>query len=284
MESTSLDYFSISLKAFDTVNHDILFTKLECLGIRDTPLQWFKSYLSDREQYVIYNEPCSSYKTISCGVPQGSILGPLLFLLYINDLANVSNVLFSLLFADDSNMFVSGKNPDELVNMMNAEMTKIVNWLRTNKLSLNLKKTHFIIFHKKRGKITLQNDLIIDDVVINRTNHTRFLGVMVDQHLTFESHVKYIKGKISRGIGILDKAKRILKASSLLTLYYAFIHPYFTYWTSTVYWCIASKLKAARNLYWMSNMFLWVEIFLFFVCYHVFPKRHSQLDYELNDL
>ena len=112
---------------------------------------------------------------------------------------------------------------------MNAEMTKIVNWLRTNKLSLNLKKKHFIIFRKKRGKITLQNDLIIDDVVINRTNHTRFLGVMVVQHLTFESHVKYIKGKISRGIGILYKAKRSLKESSLLTLYYAFIYPYFTY-------------------------------------------------------
>ena len=126
-------------------------------------------------------------------------------------------------------MFVSGKNPEELVNIMNAEMIKIINWLRTNKLSLNLKKTHFIIFRKKRGKITLQNDLIIDDVVINRTNHTRFLGVMVDQHLTFESHVKYIKGKISRGIGILYKAKRILKESSLLTLYYAFIYPYFTY-------------------------------------------------------
>ena len=124
----------------------IVFNKLECLGIRATPLQWFKSYLSDREQYVVYNETCSSYKTISCGVPQGSILGPLLFLLYINDLANVSNVIFSLLFADDSNMFVSGKNPDELVNIMNAEMTKIVNWLRTNKLSLNLKKNtlHYI--------------------------------------------------------------------------------------------------------------------------------------------
>ena len=96
-------------KAFDTVNHDILFNKLECLGIRDTPLQWFKSYLLDMEQYMIYNETCSSYKTISCGVPQGSILGTLLSLLYIDDLTNVSNVLFSLLFADDSNMFVSGK-------------------------------------------------------------------------------------------------------------------------------------------------------------------------------
>ena len=127
-------------------------------------------------------------------------------------------------------MFVSGKNPDELVNIMNADMTQIVNWLRTNKLSLNLKKTNIsLYFVKKRGKITVQNDLIVDDVVINRTNHTRFLGVMVDQHLTFESHVKYIERKITRGIAILYKAKRILKESSLLTLYNAFIYPYITY-------------------------------------------------------
>ena len=86
------------------------------------------------------------------------------------------------------------------------------------------------------GKLTLQNDLIVDDVVINRTNHTRFLGVIVDQHLTFESHVKYIKGKISRGIAVLYKAKRILKESSLLTLYYAFIYPYFTYCTYITVW------------------------------------------------
>ena len=112
---------------------------------------------------------------------------------------------------------------------MNGEMIKVVDWLKTNKLSLNLKKTHFMIFRKRRGQIALSNNLVIDDLVINRTNHTKFLGVMVDQHLTLESHVRYIKGKISRGIGILYKAKRLLQASSLLTLYYSFVYPYFTY-------------------------------------------------------
>ena len=126
-------------------------------------------------------------------------------------------------------MFVSGRNPDDLVQIMIEEMIKVVDWLKTNKLSLNLKKTHFMLFRKKRGQIALNNDSIIDNVVINRTNHTKFLGVMVDQHLTFEAHVRYIKGKISRGIGILYKAKRMLQERTLLTSYYSFVYPYFTY-------------------------------------------------------
>ena len=158
-----------------------------------------------------------------------SILGPLLFLLYINDLANVSDVIFSMFFADDSNMFLSGKNPDDLIKVMNTEITKVIDWLRINKLSLNLKKTHFTVFRKSRRRIELKEDLIIYNEKIDLVNHTRFLGVMLDQHLTFETHVKYIKGKISRGIGILCKARKYLKESSLLTLYYAFIYPYFTY-------------------------------------------------------
>ena len=139
-------------KAFNTVNHEILFEKLEMYGVRGIALNWFKSYLKNRYQYVVYNGERSDKKRITCGVPQGSILGPLLFLLYINDLANVSEKLFALLFADDSNMFLSGKNVDELVNSMNIEMEKVTDWLNVNKLSLNLKKTHYMIFRGRRTK------------------------------------------------------------------------------------------------------------------------------------
>ena len=112
-------------KAFDTVDHTILLKKLEYYGFRGVVLKWLSNYLQNRKQYVFYNNTKSDYKSISCGVPQGSILGPLLFLLYINDITNVSNKLFLLLFADDSNAFITGKNVDQLIDTMNSELSKL---------------------------------------------------------------------------------------------------------------------------------------------------------------
>ena len=216
-------------KAFDTVNHEILFTKLKHYGIRDNALCWFKSYLSNRIQYVSYEGCESTKRNITCGVPQGSILGPLLFLIYINDLSLVSEKLFSILFADDSNMFLTGKNPEALIESMNFELEKVVNWLNVNKLSLNLKKTHFIIFRRSKEHIVLSNSLKMNDVVIDMTENTKFLGVIIDQNLNFHSHITYIKGKISRTLGILYKSKKVFDKKVLLTLYNSFIHPLFTY-------------------------------------------------------
>ena len=113
------------------------------------PLQWFTSYLSNRKQYVSYNGHNSLHLNILCGVPQGSILGPLLFLVFINDLHNVSESLFFILFADDSNLLLSGPNVNDLCEKMNTELINVVNWFKLNKLCLNIKKTNFMIFFYK---------------------------------------------------------------------------------------------------------------------------------------
>ena len=142
---------------------------------------------------------------------------------------HVSKKIFAFMFADDSIMFLTGKNGDDLIDIMNVEIVKVVEWLRVNKLSLNLKKTHFILLKKTRRKVFLRKDLIIDNVKIDYISKTKFLGVIIDEYLTFEHHIKFIKGKVSRGLGILHKCKRFLHENSLKQLYNSFIYPYLNY-------------------------------------------------------
>ena len=124
-------------KAFDTVNHKILVKKIYSYGIRGQLINWFKGYLDNRSQYVTYNEKRSDIKDVICRVPQGSILGPLLFKIYINDFASVSSTLYYVLFADDINVFISGNNLKKLINTLHIELDKLYAWLQSNKLTLN---------------------------------------------------------------------------------------------------------------------------------------------------
>ena len=139
-------------KAFDTVNNKILLKRLYHYGIRRNLNKWFESYLADRSQYVLFNGKTFDTRNVNYGVPQGSILGPLLFILYINDLSNVSDILLYVLFADDTNVFLNGKDIKIILNTMQLEPTKLYNWLLANKLTLNISKTHFMVFHRAKHK------------------------------------------------------------------------------------------------------------------------------------
>ena len=224
-------------KAFDTVDHSILLEKLNYYGIRGPAFDWLQSYLCNRQQFVEFEGIPSATKHLKCGVPQGSNLGPLLFLLYINDLAYVSPRLFAILFADDSNFFCTGKNIDTLIDTVNCELKSIVSWLNANKMSLNVDKTHFMIFKSRWKKISREKDIIINGSVISEVASTKFLGVIIDSHLTWKPHIDYVSKKIAKNIGIIIKARKIFDKDTLLTLYYSFIFPYFNYcihlWGST---------------------------------------------------
>ena len=137
-------------KAFDIVNYDILLKKLEHYGIRGTALSWFKSYLSDRKQFVSVNGISSLTSGITCGVLQGSVLGPLLFLIYINDLPNSSKILTFFLFADDTNIYFESDDLKRLTKKIKKELNKVKSWLDCNKLALNIDKTNFVLFHSPR--------------------------------------------------------------------------------------------------------------------------------------
>ena len=215
-------------KAFDTVNHTILLQKLEHYGIRGVNLKWFSTYLKDRTQFVSCNNTSSEIKSISCGVPQGSVLGPLLFLIYINDLPNVSKNLNFYLFADDTNLFYQSDNLDELQKTVNKELKNIVVWLNANRLALNVSKTNFVIFSAVNKPIKPVT-ILINRKAIEQKEYVKYLGVLIDSKLSFKHHITAISKKIARTIGLMYKLRHFVPQDILKMLYYSLIYPFLIY-------------------------------------------------------
>lgn len=216
-------------KAFDTVNHQILLRKLHHYGIRGNENRLIENYLSNRSQCVKLNDVPSEFREIDIGVPQGSILGPLLFILYINDLKNALQFSFPIMYADDTNIFISGKNIDNMTEKMNSELINLNTYLISNRLSLNIDKTHLIVFSNNpaiRNHIPI---IKINDIPIQTKSRTSFLGIIITNSLSWSEQITHICNKVAKSVGIIKKVSKILNQQTLLALYKALVLPYLTY-------------------------------------------------------
>ena len=227
-------------KAFDLIDHRIMLKKLNYYGIRGIVLDWFSSYLRSRQQFVTVNGVDSSPKEIEYGIPQGSILGPLLFVIYINDLPGISNLAKFILYADDANIIVTGETEEEVQLKLSQIASTLVSWVDGNGLALNLKKTHYMVFSNQRldySKISLN----IAGVNIERVTEARFLGVILilDEKLTWQKHITAMKIKMSRYMGVMYKLKRFLPIKVRLQLYHSFVQSHLNYCCLT--WGFAAK-------------------------------------------
>ena len=213
-------------KAFDTVNHNILLQKLEVYGIRGTCLKFFESYLENRYQFVKLENSKSIISLIEFGVPQGSILGPLLFLLYINDLPEATN-LFVKLYADDTFLCAQNKDFNLLENEVNMELKKVFDWMSSNKLTLNISKSKYMIVTNKGNVPAIS--VKINDTELEQCSSYKYLGVMFDENLNWKAHIDYVCGKISKSIGGLAALRHRTSLSVLREAYFALINSYVKY-------------------------------------------------------
>ena len=171
----------------------------------------------------------SIQNTITHVVPQGSILGPFLFIIYMIDFSRSSDLLFSILFADDTLVFIEGTNFENISKMLNTELEKANLWLKTNTLTINTKKTHYMMFHRTQIIHNTNIKILIDNIIVDHINNTKCLGVIIDIKLNWAAHIHYIKSKISNILVFLLKIRKFLQNNTMRKMYFTFIYPYLIY-------------------------------------------------------
>ena len=276
--------FSISVfvdysKAFDTVPHNILLSKLEKYGIRGTPLKLLKSYLSDRSHSTKINDVLSSPKIINIGLPQGSNLSPLLFILYINDLCNISDNFEKILFADDTTLIFSDTNYTSLLQNCNTELEKFNKWSIANRLSVNTAKTCYMLFTNRKIPNIL-SPIYLNNTEIQMESYVRFLGVIIDNNLKFNLHIQSICKKISKSIGIIYNIRNNTHKSCLKMMYYSLIYPYLSYCNLVWGKAYDSHIKPLEILQKRSIRIINEKSYL----EHTLPLFYSDKILRLNDI
>ncbi|XP_046743250.1 uncharacterized protein LOC124409579 [Diprion similis] len=233
-------------RAFETINRRLLLQKLANYGIMGTTWKWIKSYLENRTQQVKYGNKMSEKRKTKFGVPQGSVLGPLLFILYINDLARQLEFCQCKMFADDTVIFISGTNTEEIEQKLNHDLERVVKWMNSNSLKLNTTKTKSMIIHDPR-KLGIENkcNFKIAGIQIEEVREIKYLGVIIDNKLSFNAQAMFIVKKTSKKVNFLYRLNRHLSCNTLMTIYKAIISPHFEY-------CNTLLLNTSAE--WIENM------------------------------
>ena len=238
-------------KAFDTVHHDVLLRKLSGLGVTEDELKWFTNYLSDRSQVVDFLGVSSSSEPVFSGVPQGSILGPLLFIIHLNDLPGAVASCSVLMYADDTVLFCTGRQASTIEATLNRELNQIESWLRENNLFINVTKTESMIFGTSQRLANIDSFSInINGSPIKRVSEFKYLGVVFDDRLSWNEHVKSVLSKAGKRVGMLGRVRRHVTTYSANTIYITMIRPIIEYCSGV--WACCGEVNSG-NLERLQN-------------------------------
>ena len=231
-------------KAFDTVDIETLLFKLKCLGIRGTEFMWFENYLQGRRQCVQHGAAVSEKLNVTCGVPQGSILGPILFTIYVNDVVLSVKNSKTMLYADDTVLLYSAKSQSDIKKYLSEDLVSLTNWFTANKLHLNIKKCKWTLFgSQRRLQQTSKPEIKINNEEVEHVDSYKYLGVQLDKTLNFEDHIESLCKKLRQRLGVLRRVRDYVDQDTALKLYNALVMPLIDYcdvtYTSSTSTCIS---------------------------------------------
>ena len=245
----ALSLFIDLTKALDTLDHEILLYKMNNYGIRGHANRFFRSYLTGRKQFTSINGIQSTLRDVQCGVPQGSVLRPIMFLIYINDLHTVIGTEHTRLFADDASIILCNKNFTDLIDACKEKYKHIIKWCYDNKLTINHDKTCFILFHTKNKSVPRELlNIDIDGIFIQRVTYTKYLGVVIDEKLNWHEHVNYVCSSLIKFFGIFSKIKHFMNKNTARNIYFALINSRINYGIEVYGKCAASYMSKIQTL------------------------------------